>query len=291
MLSLRAGSNPQALVTTTPRRVAVLKPPILGEPTTVKTTDTTYANQAHLPAAFMAQIVGMYENTRLGRQEIHAEFLETTEGVWFANFDPARHISLEAEYHPGYHVRCAIDAGTSRHTAAVFYQMRSNTVDDRPRITVFGEYHCVDGVSVKNATAIRAVADELPCRGKLDVVRLDPAAVARRRGPGSLWRIRAGVRRAVPGPLAATSSAGRAGHDRADAGCGQADNSSAVREAEGSVRELLPPAAGWRVAGLSGRWTSGRRHDGRASRRDTRRAAGWGGQCAALPRIHASRLL
>ena len=52
-------------------------------------------------------------------------------------------------------------------------------MDDRPRITVFGEYHCVDGVSVKNATAIRALADELPCRGKLDVVRLDPAAVAR----------------------------------------------------------------------------------------------------------------
>ena len=25
-----------------------------------------------------------------------------------------------------YHVRCAIDAGTSRHTAAVFFQVRHN---------------------------------------------------------------------------------------------------------------------------------------------------------------------
>ena len=41
----------------------------------------------------------LYENTRLGRQEIYAEFLDTTEGVWFANFDPARHVSTEAEYH------------------------------------------------------------------------------------------------------------------------------------------------------------------------------------------------
>ena len=125
MLALRAGTNPQALITTTPRRVAVLKR-ILAEATTVQTTDTTYANQAHLPREFLAQIVSLYENTRLGRQEIYAEFLETTEGVWFTSFDPARHVSLEAEYHPGYFVRCAIDAGTSRHTAAVFFQVRSD---------------------------------------------------------------------------------------------------------------------------------------------------------------------
>ena len=90
MLALRAGTNPQALITTTPRRVAVLRR-ILAEATTVQTTDTTFANQAHLPREFVAQIVALYENTRLGRQEIYAEFLDTTEGVWFARFDPARH--------------------------------------------------------------------------------------------------------------------------------------------------------------------------------------------------------
>ena len=127
----------------------------------------------------ISQIVALYENTRLGRQEIYAEFLETSEGVWFANFDQARHVSVEAEYHPGYPVRCAIDAGTSRHTAAVFFQVRAHPGDDRPRITVFGEYHAVDAVSAKNARAIKALADELPCRGRIDAVRLDPAAVAR----------------------------------------------------------------------------------------------------------------
>ena len=66
---------------------------ILAEPTTVQTTDSTFANQAQLPREFIAQIVSLYENTRLGRQEIYAEFLETTEGVWFASFDPARHVS------------------------------------------------------------------------------------------------------------------------------------------------------------------------------------------------------
>lgn len=178
MLALRAGGNPQALITTTPRRLAVLKR-ILAEPTTVRTTDTTYANQAHLPPEFLKQIVGLYENTRLGRQEIYAEFLETSDGVWFTNFDPARHVSLDAEYHPGYLVRVAIDAGTSRHTAAVFYQVRSEPNSDRKRVTVFGDYHAVDVVSQKNAKAIRALADQLPCRGRIDQVRLDPAASAR----------------------------------------------------------------------------------------------------------------
>ncbi len=178
MLALRAGGNPQALITTTPRRVAVLKQ-ILAEATTVQTTDSTYANQAHLPKAFVSQIVGMYENTRLGRQEIHAEFLETTEGVWFSNFDPAKHVSVEAEYHPGFQVRCAIDAGSSRHTAAVFFQVRPSFTGDRPRVTVFGEYHAFDIFSSKNAVGIKRVADELPCRGRIDVVRIDPAATAR----------------------------------------------------------------------------------------------------------------
>jgi hypothetical protein len=178
MLALRAGTNPQAFITTTPRRLTVLKR-VLAEPTTVQTSDTTYANQVHLPPVFLAQIVGLYENTRLGRQEIYAEFLETTEGVWFTSFDPARHVSVEAEYHPGYAVRVAIDAGTSRHTAAVFFQVRSDSASDRPRITVFADYHALDVVSQKNARAIKALADELPCRGRLDLVRLDPAATAR----------------------------------------------------------------------------------------------------------------
>ena len=178
MLALRAGTNPQALITTTPRRLAVLRR-ILAEATTVQTTDSTYANQAHLPREFLAQIVSMYENTRLGRQEIYAEFLETTEGVWFASFDPARHVSLEAEYHPGYFVRCAIDAGTSRHTAAVFFQVRTDPGSDRKRVTVFGDYHALDVVSQKNARAIRRWPINCRAAAASTMVRLDPAASAR----------------------------------------------------------------------------------------------------------------
>jgi hypothetical protein len=178
MLALRAGNNPQAMITTTPRRLAVLRR-ILVEPTTVQTSDTTYANQAHLPPEFLAHVVALYENTRLGRQEIHAEFLETTEGAWFGSFDPRRHVTLAAEYDPAWYVRCAIDAGTSRHTAALFFQVKNEPATERPQVAVFGEYQALDVVSRKNAEAIKKLADGLPCRGRIDMVRVDPAATAR----------------------------------------------------------------------------------------------------------------
>ena len=74
--------------------------------------------------SFSRQIVGLYENTRLGRQEIHAEFLETTEGVWFSNLTRRSTSRWRLNSIPRIAVRCAIDAGTSRHTAAVFFQVR-----------------------------------------------------------------------------------------------------------------------------------------------------------------------
>ena len=46
-------------------------------------------------------------------------------------------------------------------------------------ITVFGDYHAEGRFSEANARAIRAKAEELPCRGQLDVVRLDPASAVR----------------------------------------------------------------------------------------------------------------
>ena len=61
----------------------------------------------------------------------------------------------------------------------MFFQVRSDPGSDRKRVTVFGDYHALDVVSQKNARAIKALADQLPCRGRIDQVRLDPAASAR----------------------------------------------------------------------------------------------------------------
>lgn len=77
---LRTGDAPQAIITTTPKPILLLKE-ILNDPLTVVTRGSTLANRANLPPRFLATILRKYEGTRLGRQEINAEILEEFQGA------------------------------------------------------------------------------------------------------------------------------------------------------------------------------------------------------------------
>ena len=101
-----------------------------------------------------------------------------SDGVWFDRFDPARHIAAAAEYHPRFRVHLAIDCGVSRHVAAVWLQSEEIGAH-RHKVTVFGEWHGEGLYSEAAARAIRSHGEALPCQGRLDSVRLDPAANAR----------------------------------------------------------------------------------------------------------------
>lgn len=79
-LGLRLGTNPQVLVTTTPRPIPVIKK-LVDDPDTIITTVSTYANIANLSTRFIKRVLGKYEGTRLGRQELHAEILMDTPGA------------------------------------------------------------------------------------------------------------------------------------------------------------------------------------------------------------------
>ena len=79
---LRLGDNPQAVVTTTPKNVDVLKD-VLGRPSTVTTHAPTEANRANLAAGFMAEVMARYGGTRLGRQELDGVLLEDVEGAFW----------------------------------------------------------------------------------------------------------------------------------------------------------------------------------------------------------------
>ncbi len=79
-LGLRLGAKPQAIVTTTPKPVRIVRE-LLKDKDTIVTGGNTYANIANLAAAFYKTIVSKYEGTRLGRQEIHAELLDDTPGA------------------------------------------------------------------------------------------------------------------------------------------------------------------------------------------------------------------
>ena len=80
MLGLRLGSNPQAVVTTTPKPLKFIKE-LIAAPTTHETHGTSYENRVNLAPAFLGQIVTKYEGTRLGRQELNAELLEDNPGA------------------------------------------------------------------------------------------------------------------------------------------------------------------------------------------------------------------
>jgi hypothetical protein len=177
MFGLRLGTDPRVCVTTTPRPVRLVKD-LPAAASTAIARGSTHENRAHLAPAFFEQIIATYEGTRLGRQEIYAEVLDVSDGAWFARFDPARHVSADAEYDYRFRVHLAIDCGVSRHVGVVFFQVRE-IAPDKHRVTVFGDYYAEGRLSEANAMAIRAKAEELPCRGRIDIVRLDPASSAR----------------------------------------------------------------------------------------------------------------
>ena len=98
MLGLRLGANPWAMITGTPKPVAWLRA-LSARPDTISTTGSTYENASNLAQGFIDDILTRYEGTRLGRQELYAEWLEDIEGaLWtekiidrarIAGFDPA----------------------------------------------------------------------------------------------------------------------------------------------------------------------------------------------------------
>lgn len=79
-LGLRLGPDPRLCVTTTPRPIpAYLK--LRKSADTVITGGTTYENLANLAPPFRKKILSMYENTRLGRQELLAQLMFDVPGA------------------------------------------------------------------------------------------------------------------------------------------------------------------------------------------------------------------
>lgn len=84
-MGLRLGERPQAMVTTTPRAVPLLRR-LLAEAAMeaggiVLTRGTTFDNAANLPPRFMRQMRRQFGGTTLGSQELEGELLEEVEGA------------------------------------------------------------------------------------------------------------------------------------------------------------------------------------------------------------------
>ena len=79
-LGLRLGKHPQAVVTTTPRPIPIIRA-LMQDPECIVTGGSLYDNMVNLAASFRRRVQRKYEGTRLGRQELHGEVLDEIEGA------------------------------------------------------------------------------------------------------------------------------------------------------------------------------------------------------------------
>ena len=92
MLTLRLGSKPRVLATTTPRAIPLVRR-LAADPAVVRTHGRTRDNHAHLPAAFIAGVERAYGGTRLGRQELDGELIGDVAGaLWTRALIEARRV-------------------------------------------------------------------------------------------------------------------------------------------------------------------------------------------------------
>ena len=77
---LRVGSNPRAVVTTTPKPISIIRE-IKKDPDTRLIGGSTYDNRDNLPDITLRRFERMYGGTLLGRQELHGEILDETPGA------------------------------------------------------------------------------------------------------------------------------------------------------------------------------------------------------------------
>jgi predicted phage terminase large subunit-like protein len=83
VMGLRLGKQPRAIITGTPKPVPMIID-LMKESSTFTTRGSTFDNAGNLAPAFIDQVRRIYEGTRLGRQELHAEVLLDMPGALFS---------------------------------------------------------------------------------------------------------------------------------------------------------------------------------------------------------------
>ena len=80
LLGLRLGSKPQAVITTTPRPIKLIKT-LVADRDAIVTRGSTFDNRRHLAQAFLQRITERYQGRDIGRQELFAEIVEEAPGA------------------------------------------------------------------------------------------------------------------------------------------------------------------------------------------------------------------
>lgn len=103
MLGLRLPPDPRVVVTGTPKNNALIKE-LIADPEVVVTQFSTYDNLHNLSEQFRRRVVERYEGSRLGRQELHADLLDSVGTMfqrgWFSLVDtPPPNVDTRIRYY------------------------------------------------------------------------------------------------------------------------------------------------------------------------------------------------
>lgn len=80
LFGLRLGTNPRAVITTTPKPTPLIKE-LAADPLCAVTRGSTFENKGNLAPQFLDALLKKYAGTRLGRQELEAEILDDAPGA------------------------------------------------------------------------------------------------------------------------------------------------------------------------------------------------------------------
>lgn len=102
MLGLRLPPDPRVVITGTPKNNKLIKE-LIDDESIVVTQFSTYENLHNLAAQFATNILSRYEGSRLGRQELHADLLDSVGTMfqrgWFTMVDePPPNIKTRIRY-------------------------------------------------------------------------------------------------------------------------------------------------------------------------------------------------
>lgn len=176
MLGNRLG-RPHSILTGTPRPVTWLRE-LEKDPGTRLAVGSTYENRGNLAPEFVKLIIGRYEGTRTGRQELHAEYLEDVEGALWTM------VTIEAVRLLGFNRTdpwASLTAQVPRMRAALGLGPSPVRADHRAWRTVVG----VDPPAETAECGIIVVTGPVNARTGTDhVVVLDDMSVA---GPPEVW--------------------------------------------------------------------------------------------------------
>ena len=177
-LGLRLGTSPRAIVTTTPRSVAVLDA-IMARPTTLVTGGATAANP-HLPPAFIDAVTDLYAGTHLGAQELEGRMLPPAGALWTRAMIEACRIQVDEHMVPS--VRPERSAAKSKGVGANALRLRSGRTSDGDTLPIppcrnaVGRGTAEQRSGVEGLESVRVEPVDDACEVALDELRQDTLA-------------------------------------------------------------------------------------------------------------------